>query len=314
MEQSLTAWSRYLAGFPAESSVREAIVSWDPPESAEPVDAGASRFVDERELAIRKAHAAALLDAAVPHLEWISAFLGARSHVVYLVDADGVVLFSIGSLAHELAPGLDARNNGAGTALEKGSPVAVLGPEHLLERYPDCTSIAAPIHGPDGHLLGAVDVTTRSGEADPERLAVVSHVAWTIERELVNMMLRDRLHSHDRLRRVVEAAVEHLPHAMLVASVDRTFVCASRGAEALLDGGRVGIDLQAVALVASDGQRWTLDGLVERSRRGEHVDLEGRFGERSLSVCATPLWDGANIVGVVLMFSDAETSPCSGHR
>lgn len=326
MEPTLSAWTQYLAGFPADSSVRDAIVaSWERSGAAhvEPhADSPSGHRVDDRELAVRKAQSAALLDIAIPHLEWISAYLGARAHVVYLVDADGIVLFSTGTPelldAVPLSPGHDwseaaMGTNGAGTALATGAPVAVIGPEHCLQRWHDCACTGAPIRGPGGHILGAIDVTTANGLPDPERLAVVSHVAWTIERELDTLMLRDRLHSQARLRRVIEAAVKHLPNAMIVASVDRTFVCASRGAEMLLDEEGVGIDLQRVSVSTADGRKWTLDEIIEHSRRGEHVDLEGKClcsgDECSLSVCATPLWDGAHIVGVIIMFA-GEHDPC----
>lgn len=336
MEQTFTAWTQYLAGFPADSSVRDAIVaSWERSRAAH-VDPQPAQLpphhVDDRELAVRKAQSAALLDVATPHLEWISAYLGARAHVVTLVDADGIVLFSTGTPelldSLPIAPGDDwsegvMGTNGAGTALATGAPVAVIGPEHFVQRWHACSCTAAPIRGPGGHILGAIDVTTASGRPDPERLAVVSHVAWTIERELDTLMLRDRLHSQNRLRRVIEAAVKHLPNAMLVASVDRTFVCASRGAEMLLDEQGVGIDLQRISVSTVDGRKWTLDEIIERSRRGEHVDLEGvclcSGQECPLFVCATPLWDGAHIVGVVIMFAGERegcgpgSGPCSCH-
>jgi len=330
MEATLAAWTRYLAGFPTDSNVRDAIAaSWERSRAAQ-VDPRprleVPRRVDHLELAVRKAQNAALLDVATPHLEWISAYLGARRHVAYLVDAEGIVLFSIGTpellRALPLSPGHDwseaaMGTNGAGTALATGSPVAVNGPEHFIERWHDCTGTGAPIRGPDGHVLGAIDVkTTDTGSPDPERLAVVSHVAWTIERELVTMMLRDRLHSHDRLRRVIEAAVRHLPNAILVASVDRTFLCASRGAEMLLDAEGVGIDLHGISVATADGGRLTLDSIVERSRHGEHLDVEGPClcGDQpcALSICATPLWDGAHIGGVIVTFATKDEESASG--
>lgn len=336
MKQPLAAWTERPAGFTSDGPMRDAILaSWERSRAAQ-VDPRAvclsPHRVDERELALRKAQNAALLDIAVPHLDWISTYLGSRAHVAYLVDADGILLFSTGT--HELlktvpfSPGSDwsesvMGTNGAGTALATGNPVAVIGPEHFVEQWRDCTCTAAPIRGPDGHILGAIDVTTRSGDPDPARLAVVSHVAWTIERELWNLLLRDRLHSQDRLRRVIEAAVQHLPSAMVVASIDRTFFCASRGAQMLLDGEGTGLDLANVVLTTREGVRWTLDEVVERTQHGEHLDLEGPClcsgQECELAVCATPLWDGAHIVGVIIMLESSHehcpaSGPCSPHR
>lgn len=335
MERTLSAWPRYLEGFPHESGVRSAILTsrdktGDDPKRERP-EGAAPRRVDSLELATRKAQSAALLDVATPHLEWISAYLGQKPHVVYLVDFEGIVLWSTGTRemldSAPLAPGYDwseaaMGTNGAGTALASGNAIAIIGDEHF-DRWSGCACTAAPIRGPNGQILGAIDVSTGRDDATPERLAVVSHVAWAIERELVTMILKDRLHSHERLRRVVQAAVQNLPNAILVASADRTFVCASRGAETLLDERGIGIDLQAISIRGRDGTTSTLDAIVERSRKGERVELCGDCvcGDTpcEMSVCASPLWDGAQIVGVIVAFDegcgpDEEGAPCSCRR
>ncbi|MBI2392399.1 MAG: GAF domain-containing protein [Deltaproteobacteria bacterium] len=328
MERTLSAWPRYLEGFPRESGIRRAILTSRDKSGVESSRDGASaaapRRVDSLELATRKAQSAALLDVATPHLEWISAYLGQKPHVVYLVDFEGIILWSTGMRemleSAPLAPGYDwseavMGTNGAGTALASGNAIAIVGDEHF-DRWGGCACTAAPIRGPNGQILGAIDVSTGTDDATPERLAIVSHVAWAIERELVTMILRDRLHSHERLRRVVQAAVQNLPNAILIASSDRTFVCASRGAEALLDERGIGLDLRAISIRPPDGPNVTLDEIVERSRKGEHVELCGECicGDMpsALSVRASPLWDGAQIVGVIIAFDRAFDGPFDG--
>lgn len=85
-----------------------------------------------------------LLRAAVPHLNWLSAWLANIPHVVYLVDRDGIVLFSVGNYdnadAFGLTPGFNwseavMGTNGAGTAIAANRAVAVTGPEHISEPF-----------------------------------------------------------------------------------------------------------------------------------------------------------------------------------
>ncbi len=85
-----------------------------------------------------------LLRAAAPHLNWLSAWLGNIPHVVYLVDRDGIILFSVGNYdnadAFGLTPGFNwseavMGTNGAGTAIATDRALAVMGPEHISEPF-----------------------------------------------------------------------------------------------------------------------------------------------------------------------------------
>lgn len=135
---------------------------------------------------------AELLDVARPHLEWVSAYLAGVDHVVFLADRHGVVLYSIGDLAQQqllcLSPGYDwsersVGTNGSGTAIAAGRPVAVIGAEHFCTELAGWTCTAAPVRR-DGEVIGAIDISTSNEEATPDRLALVAHVAFVIEREL----------------------------------------------------------------------------------------------------------------------------------
>jgi PAS domain S-box-containing protein len=150
--------------------------------------------VSDDELRRRLEHDAELLPLVRSHLEWLSATLTAVPHVLYFADRDGIVLDSAGNapdLLREggLTPGYDRSEarmgtNGAGTALVTGSPVAVIGPEHYARAFQGCTCTAAPLHGPAGELLGAIDLTTPNLPDAPGRLALVAYAAHAIEREL----------------------------------------------------------------------------------------------------------------------------------
>ena len=150
------------------------------------------RRVSDDELSQRMASNADLLAVAAPHVKRLSAMLNVP-HVVYVTDAEGIVLDSRGDpdimSRFSLSPGYDwceARmgTNGAGTALACGAPVAVIGPEHFSAEFQDCTCTAAPIRGSNGRIVGAIDVSSGVGHGSAERVLLVAYVAEQIEREL----------------------------------------------------------------------------------------------------------------------------------
>lgn len=198
-------WGTFLDALPKTSPVADAILeSWLRCRAAgldRALHADHFRSVDPADLTERLQRNTELVAIARSHLDWLGAQLATVPHVVYLVDEDGIVLLSSGdpdliAYAH-LAPGADwsertMGTNGAGTAIASRRPVAVVGPDHFDQRWHDCTCTAAPIHHPDGGVIGAVDVTTSVEHARPEQLVVVSHVAHAITEALA---LRGRLRS-----------------------------------------------------------------------------------------------------------------------
>lgn len=182
------------------------------------------RRVSPEELQRRLTRNRQLLAAARPHLEWMAGAMGRVPHVVYLVDADGIVLESTGTDPEMMARfglqrGYDwseaaMGTNGAGTALATGRPVAVVGPEHYVREFRDATCTAAPIRGPGGEVIGAIDLSVGGVEGAPERLALVSHAAFSVERELVTRAAeRGRAVAelaHERMEEVLERVTDGL--------------------------------------------------------------------------------------------------------
>lgn len=91
--------------------------------------------------------------------------------MVILADANGLLLETVGDAdfvnrADRVALAAGASwdenlrgTNAIGTALSEEAPVAVLGAEHFLEHNSFLTCCASPIFGPDGRLLGVLDIS-----------------------------------------------------------------------------------------------------------------------------------------------------------
>lgn len=190
-------WERFIEGQSPEGPLPPVLLdSWQRSHAAG-VDCQKPQFrrVSDTELEQRLRNNAGLLAAATPHLEWLTATMTTIPHVVYLTDRDGIVLHAAGNMTESeisqcgLLPGYDwsesaMGTNGAGTAIASNQPVAVLECDHYCRAWHRASCTAAPIHDPEGRVIGAVDITTSSEHSNPDRVVVAAHMAHTIERDL----------------------------------------------------------------------------------------------------------------------------------
>jgi hypothetical protein len=77
-----------------------------------------------------------------------------------------------------------AGTNAPGTALALDHALQIFGAEHLRSPVTPWSCTAAPIHAPDGQLLGALDLTGGDDVAAPHTLRLVCAVAAAAEAEL----------------------------------------------------------------------------------------------------------------------------------
>lgn len=154
------AWKKYLTNLSFAEPARYAIVeSWARSSAAVGGRNQEPKFtqVQADEFSRRLMASADFLNVAIPHLCGLMRNLPGQTHVAYITDADGIVLHSLGDQEQiqmfGLSPGFDwsestMGTNGVGTALATKTPVAVVGDEHYLRAFENCTCTAAPISDP----------------------------------------------------------------------------------------------------------------------------------------------------------------------
>ncbi|MCW1382355.1 GAF domain-containing protein [Novosphingobium sp. KCTC 2891] len=140
-----------------------------------------------------------LLAAATPVLDTLFGSVGRTGCCVILSDVEGTVIearsgagdaalfdaigLSIGAHWSEAAEG----TNGIGTCLVEERPVSILKGEHFASRNIGVSCMDAPIFGPEGQLVAALDVSSARadhGEAMAALVAaLVQDAARQIERE-----------------------------------------------------------------------------------------------------------------------------------
>ncbi|MFZ5438553.1 MAG: sigma-54-dependent Fis family transcriptional regulator [Myxococcota bacterium] len=128
-----------------------------------------------------------------PQLE----FVQRSGHVLTLFDARGLMLFSAGDpfVLEKLEdihfiPGADwsegsAGTNGPGTALAARRPVHVVGEQHFCDAWRPWHCAAVPLHGPDGEVLGALDLSGPAPRAEPRALQLARALGVSVEQALL---------------------------------------------------------------------------------------------------------------------------------
>lgn len=147
---------------------------------------------------------------ARPVMEFLHAQIRDTGSMVLLADQSGVILQAFGDAKFlnraervSLMPGSSWNEthrgtNGIGTCLHEKRPLVVHGGEHFLERNGFLSCAAAPVRGPNGELLGVMDISGDERKHYLHSLGLVRAAAQTLENRLFESCHSQhiRLHFH----------------------------------------------------------------------------------------------------------------------
>ena len=158
----------------------------------DPADPGRPERLPDRELAARREAMADFLRVAAPQLDQLYGLVCLSGCNVMLTDAGGLVLDQRVGTADAadfrgwgLWQGTDwseaaQGTNGIGTCLVEGRPVIIHRDQHFRSSNIALSCIDAPIWGPDGRLLAALDVSSaRADQTEPYNRLIAAQVAQT---------------------------------------------------------------------------------------------------------------------------------------
>ena len=167
--------------------------------------------LDAAELARATERQRDLIANARPVMEYLHAQTRESGSMVILADDRGVLLQALGdpdflSRADRvaLAPGASwlerhRGTNAIGTALAEARPLVVHGGEHFLERNGFLSCASVPLSGPDGRLLGVLDISGDERQHHPHTFGLVRAAAQMVENRLFDSHharnLRIRFHA-----------------------------------------------------------------------------------------------------------------------
>ncbi|MBS1161164.1 MAG: transcriptional activator of acetoin/glycerol metabolism [Proteobacteria bacterium] len=152
-----------------------------------------------------------LLTHARPVMEYLYSQTRNSESMVILSDDRGIILQTYGDadFLHRaeriaLAPGFSwseryRGTNGIGTVLEESVPLSVIGGEHFLERNGFLSCSAAPVKGPDGRLLGVLDISGDERHYHPHTFSLVRTAAQMMENRLFEASHGHHLRIHFHL-------------------------------------------------------------------------------------------------------------------
>ncbi|MFW6001158.1 MAG: sigma-54-dependent Fis family transcriptional regulator [Halanaerobium sp.] len=137
-----------------------------------------------------------LIETAEPFMKELAELVKDSHIVVVLTDANGLILETIGDekIMHNanqlrFIPGSywseeKVGTNAIGSAIEIDKPLQVNGCEHYCKQHHSWTCSAAPIHNPEGELLGILDMSGPFKRAHPHTLGMVVAAAKSIENQI----------------------------------------------------------------------------------------------------------------------------------
>lgn len=151
------------------------------------------RILSSAELVKNKEKNRELIEISSPIRKRIEEFIQGSHFLIVLTDADGIILEISGDsrMRNSVKDGgfiegadwseRSAGSNAIGTALAENRPVQFAGYEHYCVFTQKTACAAAPVHDPNGSLIGSVDLTGRLREVTQHTLGIAVAMASDIE-------------------------------------------------------------------------------------------------------------------------------------
>jgi len=147
-----------------------------------------------------------LLETAQHFILEIHEALSETGFVIVLTDHEGCILKITGepeikkaARQQNLKEGayMDEKHigtNAMGTALNENAPVQVTAREHFISAYHRWTCSAAPIHDPQGKVIGILNLTGNKDKVHPHTLGLVIEAVKAIESKLQSRQIEQQLY------------------------------------------------------------------------------------------------------------------------
>ena len=157
---------------------------------------GEGRHIDAHVLESARKANRLFLDIAMPVVRQMLDIVRQSHFLIVLTDSAGYLLEMMGdeemvSKSHDLRfmPGamwssMEVGTNAISVALDYDIPIQMVGPEHYCVTHHAWTCSAAPIHGPNGEILGCINMSGAIEDAHPHTLGMIQAAAIGIEGQI----------------------------------------------------------------------------------------------------------------------------------
>ncbi|MEW6695829.1 MAG: ATP-binding protein [Bacillota bacterium] len=165
------------------------------------------KHLSDEELQYRKTKISEILNLLEPHVRTIKSTLSTHTDIFFVcvADPEGYLMevYSDKASAASLCnlpfyPGVCFAeeylgNNGIGSALAIGKPLAVIGAEHYIELFHKWTCVGSPIFGNDGTILAIINVSVPCGSESPYTFSLMAAAAKAVEAALIKSQMEKQL-------------------------------------------------------------------------------------------------------------------------
>ena len=246
-------------------------------------------FLDRTALKTEQNRHRQLLNHGRPIMEHVFEQIRESGSMVILADANGLLLDTVGDpdfvdradrVALTAGASWDENQRGTnaiGTALVEEAPTEILGAEHFLSHNNFLTCCACPIFGPDGQLLGVLDISGDYRSYQSHTLGLVRMSSKFVERRLF-----EAEHARDILVCFHERAdfIGSPTEGIAAVSPDGQLIAVNQNALKLLGIRRVDAVRRDFSMVFESN----LANLIDQARRSPFAIHEIKVGKRCFYV------------------------------
>lgn len=213
--QWLQEWSHFTDSLKSNPTYRPVtLAAWKRCQGLGLLDSMNCVFLSPEELQKKREEYELLLSVSEPYLDLLSNTLTEQPHIVALADREGWILSLkgtpelLGGRQFALATGANwseqyIGNNGIGTALVNQEPTLVYGVEHICPAYQSCACLGVPIRDCSDNIIGALDVSVATADANPHRVSLALACGQSIEATLAKReKLETRMEEFEKLMSV----------------------------------------------------------------------------------------------------------------
>jgi PAS domain S-box-containing protein len=187
-----------------------------------------------------------LIEISRPFMHNLYGFVRGSGFVVALFDDQGYMLEVLGddAVVERVKKGNfiqgacwseeEAGTNGCGTVLKMDRPVQVFATEHYCINSHKWTCSGAPIHDPEGDLIGVIDMTGPYLNANPHTLGMVAAAAYAIENDMRMRKALSECQIADGFQRTILASI---PEALIAIDTLYRISMVNENAEKIIGRG-----------------------------------------------------------------------------
>ena len=297
-------WAQYVFEDKMSPEVRAPIAeSWRKCKAAGVNPAGGEgRHINERVLESARKENRLFLDVAVPIMREMFELIRETQFLIVLTDRAGYLLEILGPpemisrcTDMRFVPGamwsnLEVGTNAISVALDYDTAIQMVGSEHYCISHHTWTCSASPIHGPDGDILGCINLSGDYKDVNPHTLALVQEAAGSIEAQIENAYNNRMLH----------ALVDNSLDSMLILDENHNPIWMNRAARDLLQMDEAQIKEIGIETLLP-GIDWDSEHWEDGRLQSDNILLRTEAENHYCSIFALPLSEyGYHTVAVTL--------------